>query len=97
METTHRLRQELAAKNVNRKPLGGRQQLVVSRDQTAREIPRSVEIRRPTRSKKRIAHLAHDALEAVRNHREQNRIKHLADRTRASSINTHRSAPVSIT
>ncbi len=75
MELRHRLGQELHADDVDRKPLGRSQQLVLGGDERAREVAGHVEHRRAPRAQQRVRHLPADAVEAVREHRQQHRIE----------------------
>ena len=71
----HRLGQVLRAHDVHRQPLGGGEQLVVGRHERAREVARLVDDRRARRAQERVRHLAADAVEAVGDDCEQDRVE----------------------
>ena len=77
VEVGHRLGQVLHAEHVHRQALGGGEQPVVAGDERAREVARHVEDRRAAGAQQRVLHLAHDAVEAVGDHRQQDGIEEL--------------------
>jgi hypothetical protein len=71
----HRRAEERRAEDVNRQPLGRRQQLVVAGHDRATEVARHVDHAASARPQERVLHLAHDPVQAVRDHGEQDRVE----------------------
>ena len=75
MVTAHVGGLDMAAEDVDRKSLSRCEQLVVAGDETAGEIARRRNDRRPRCAQQRVGHLADDTIEAVGHHRHQDGIE----------------------
>jgi len=75
VQRAHRARLQPGAEHMHLQALGGREQLIVGRDDRAGEVARHVDDRRAPGAEQRVRHLAHDRFEAMREHRDQRRVE----------------------
>jgi hypothetical protein len=78
--SAHILALQMGAENVHRQALGRGKQLIVAREDAAREIPGARYHRRTRRAQQRVGHLANDAVEPVGDDGHHHRIESIGSR-----------------